>query len=98
MARLGISLYPEHSTLEKDKAYVTLAAKYGFKRIFTCLLSVEKQREEILSEFRELIDHAHSYGMEVILDVAPFVFEKLQKKEYGHTFFGSFRCFLFVQT
>ena len=32
MARLGISLYPEHSTLEKDKAYVTLAAKYGFKR------------------------------------------------------------------
>lgn len=27
MARLGISLYPEHSTLDKDKAYVTLAAK-----------------------------------------------------------------------
>ena len=77
MARLGISLYPEHSTLDKDKAYVTLAAKYGFKRIFTCLLSVEKEREEILAEFRELIDHAHSYGMEVILDVAPFVFEKL---------------------
>ena len=71
MARLGISLYPEHSTLDKDKAYVTLAAKYGFKRIFTCLLSVEKEREEILAEFRELIDHAHSYGMEVILDVAP---------------------------
>ena len=53
MARLGISLYPEHSTLEKDKAYVTLAAKYGFKRIFTCLLRLEKEREEILAEFRE---------------------------------------------
>lgn len=77
MARLGISLYPEHSTLEKDKAYVSLAAKYGFKRIFTCLLSVNKEREEILREFRDLIDHAHTYGMEVVLDVAPFVFEKL---------------------
>ena len=44
MARLGISLYPEHSTLDKEKAYVTLAAKYGFKRIFTCLLSVDKER------------------------------------------------------
>lgn len=77
MARLGISLYPEHSTLEKDKAYITQAAKYGFKRIFTCLLSVEKERDVILVEFRDLIQHAHSYGMEVILDVAPFVFDKL---------------------
>lgn len=78
MARLGISLYPEHSTVEKDKAYITLAAKYGFKRIFTCLLSVEnKTKEQILEEFREIIDHAHSYGMEVVLDVAPFVFNNL---------------------
>lgn len=78
MARLGISLYPEHSTVEKDKAYITLAAKYGFKRIFTCLLSVEnKTKDQILEEFRAVIDHAHSYGMEVVLDVAPFVFDKL---------------------
>ena len=67
MARLGICLYPEHSTLEKDKEYITLAAKYGFKRIFTCLLSVEKSREEIVKEFRELMDlsliHICSYPM-----------------------------------
>lgn len=78
MARLGISLYPEHSTLQKDKEYITLAAKYGIKRIFTCLLSVDnKTKEQILVEFRDMIDHAHTYGMEVILDVAPFVFDKL---------------------
>ena len=46
MHRLGISLYPEHSTQEKDFAYMELAAKYGFSRIFTCLLSVEKGAEE----------------------------------------------------
>lgn len=78
MGRLGISIYPEHSTLEKDMAYITLAAKYGIKRVFTCLLSVTgKTKEEIKEEFTTLIDHAHSYGMEVILDVAPFVFENL---------------------
>ncbi|MEG0314415.1 MAG: MupG family TIM beta-alpha barrel fold protein [Erysipelotrichaceae bacterium] len=78
MARLGISIYPEHSTVEKDMAYITLAAKYGFKRIFSCLLSVEgKTKEEIVEEFRTINEHAHKCGMEVILDVAPFVFDKL---------------------
>lgn len=78
MSRLGISLYPEHSTLAQDKAYISLAAKYGFQRIFTCLLSVKKSREDILKEFKECIDHAHANHMEVIVDVAPFVFDQLQ--------------------
>ena len=78
MARLGISIYPEHSTVEKDKAYISMASKYGFRRIFTCLLSVDgKTKEEILKDFREIIDHAHACQMEVILDVAPYVFDRL---------------------
>ena len=36
MAGLGISIYPEHSTKERDLAYIHLAGKYGFRRIFTC--------------------------------------------------------------
>ena len=43
MARLGISIYPEHSTKEKDIEYIRLAGKYGFKRVFTCLLSIGKK-------------------------------------------------------
>lgn len=78
MARLGISVYPEHSTLEENKEYIKKASEFGFSRIFTCLLSVgEKSKEEILVEFREMIDYAHSVNMEVIIDVAPFVFDKL---------------------
>lgn len=78
MGRLGISIYPEHSTLEKDMAYIRLAAKYGFKRVFSCLLSVEgKSKDEIKDEFMTLIDCAHEYGMEFIFDVAPCVFERL---------------------
>ncbi|WP_438588830.1 MupG family TIM beta-alpha barrel fold protein [Dubosiella newyorkensis] len=77
MRRLGISIYPEHASLEENKKYIEQAAKYGFKRIFTCLLSVDKPKEEIKEEFKELIDFAHQNGMEVIMDVAPYVFERL---------------------
>lgn len=78
MGRLGISIYPEHSTPERDKEYIRLAGKYGFKRIFSCLLSAgEKGREELVSEFGDMIGTAHENGLEVILDVAPSVFEKL---------------------
>ncbi len=78
MARLGISIYPEHSKLEDDLTYIRLAGSYGFKRIFTCLLSAgDKSREELTEEFRSRIDAAHQQGMEVLLDVNPAVFEKL---------------------
>lgn len=78
MGRLGISLYPEHSTPERDKEYIRLAGKYGFQRIFTCLLSTgDKKKEALIEEFRDMIDTAHENGLEVILDVAPSVFEKL---------------------
>ena len=77
MARIGISIYPEHTTPERDRAYMEMAAKYGCSRIFSCLLSVTKSREEICKEFRGQIDFAHRLGMEVILDVAPVVLKRL---------------------
>lgn len=78
MARLGISIYPEHSTKEKDLEYIHLAGKYGFGRVFTCLLSVgDKSREELAEEFRDIIDAAHEEKMEVVLDVNPSVFSRL---------------------
>lgn len=75
--RLGISIYPEHSSPSKDKAYIDLAYKYGFERIFTCLLSVEKPKEDIKKEYKDIIEYATNLGFEVILDIAPNVFDKL---------------------
>lgn len=78
MARLGISIYPEHSTVEEDIAYIKKAGSLGFKRIFTCLLSVEgKSREEVIGEFCQRADAAHEAGMEIIPDVSPAVFSML---------------------
>ncbi|MGL4773066.1 MAG: DUF871 domain-containing protein [Clostridium sp.] len=78
MRRLGISVYPNHSSMDKVIEYIDLAAKYGFERIFTCLLSAEgKSTEEVVSEFKIMVDAANKHGMEVIADLDPTVFNNL---------------------
>ena len=74
---IGISIYPEKTDLDSVIKYLDMTSKYGVKRVFTCLLSVSKPKEEIKEEFKTIINHATSLGMHVILDVAPSVFEQL---------------------
>jgi hypothetical protein len=74
---LGISVYPEKAKKQDIIEYINLAAKYGFKRVFTCLLSVEGTREDVKNDFYEIITTATKQGMEVVLDIAPSVFSKL---------------------
>lgn len=74
---LGFSIYPEKASKEEVLEYITLCNKYNFKRVFTCLLSVNDTKENILRDFQEIISHARSYNMEVVLDVSPRVFEQL---------------------
>ncbi len=82
MKRLGISVYPEHSSLQECMDYMTLASKYGFTRVFTCLLSVKESREEIVSNFSKLCGHAHKCGMTISVDTHPGIFEKLGATPY----------------
>lgn len=77
MRRLGISLYPEHSTPEADRSYMEAAAKHGFSRIFTCLLSVEKDAASTIEEFGSFIAQAHELGFIVAVDTNEEVFERL---------------------
>lgn len=78
MINIGISIYPDKSELNEDLKYIDLASKYQVKRIFTNLLGLgNKSKEAIKSEFSTRIAHAHKYGMEVIVDVAPSIFEEL---------------------
>lgn len=77
MSKLGISIYPMHNSVNEIKEYIELAAKYNFKRVFTCLLSVEGEKERIVKEFKETIGYANKYGMEVIADINPKVFNEL---------------------
>lgn len=78
MKTLGISIYPGNGALDKIKEYINKAAKYGFKRIFTCLISHEdKSIDEIINEFKEITYFANKLDMMVIADVEPQVFKKL---------------------
>lgn len=87
MRKLGVSIYPEKTTMEKDKQYIDLAVKYGFQRVFTCLLSAEGDIEEIKKIYKEIIKYCTDRGMEVILDVAPNIFQKLNISYDDLTFF-----------
>ncbi|MDU5813373.1 MAG: DUF871 domain-containing protein [Enterococcus casseliflavus] len=77
MGKLGISIYPERSTFEKDKAYLDLAHKYGFKRVFTSLLQINDDKEKVLADFKQVVDYANQLGMEVMVDINPGLLEQL---------------------
>jgi len=75
MKQLGISVYPGRTGLEENKAYISLASRCGFTRMFTCLISAESGPGKAKEDFESVVGHAHSLGMEVIADVSPAVFE-----------------------
>ena len=63
MKRLGISLYPDQSSFEENKAYLDLAHQYGYTRIFTSLLQLlGEDGEDLLAKFRQTIDYANPHS------------------------------------
>ena len=83
MKRLGISVYPNHTDINEIVKYIHLAGKYGFKRIFTCLISVaDKNIEDIIDEFKTMLVAAKEENMEVIADLDPTIFKKLDASIY----------------
>jgi uncharacterized protein len=77
MKKLGISIYPERAEKNAWLNYIDLAASYGFTRVFTCLISVEGDKDKIIKNFVDITSHANRLGMEIIADVSPDVFKEL---------------------
>ena len=79
MKRLGISLYPDQSSFEENKAYLDLAHQYGYTRIFTSLLQLlGEDGEDLLAKFRQTIDYANQLGFKTIVDINPALFKELK--------------------
>lgn len=75
---LGISIYPYKEQSSETIAYIDLAAKFGFKRVFTNLLMLAQGTEEaVLAKMKTAIQHARAKDMEVIVDINPAVFGQL---------------------
>ena len=87
MRRLGISIYPEKSTTQEIKSYIDQMSQCGASRIFSCLLSVEISREEIIKDFKDINLYAKSKGYEIIVDVSPRVFNQLDISYQDLSFF-----------
>ncbi|WP_440897649.1 DUF871 domain-containing protein [Amphibacillus sp. Q70] len=77
MGSIGVSIYAAKSTFEADKAYLDLARKYGFTRIFTSLLEIEDDADTVINKFKKIIEYGNSIGMETILDINPGLFKQL---------------------
>lgn len=78
MKKLGISIYPGVGDRDEILSYINLARSYGFKRIFTCLISVEEDSlREYIGNFKDIVKYANNLGMEVIADLEPSVFKRL---------------------
>lgn len=88
MKRLGISVYPGNAPLEKDLQYIELASRYGFKRIFTCLISAEDASiEKIAGDFGKITTLANELGMKIVADVEPHLFKKFNASFNDLSFF-----------
>jgi hypothetical protein len=77
MGTLGISIYPERSSYAADAHYLDLAVAQGFKRVFTSLLEIKGDKKSVLNNFKDVITHANSLGMVVMVDINPELFEQL---------------------
>ncbi|WP_291649442.1 MupG family TIM beta-alpha barrel fold protein [Clostridium sp.] len=79
MGKVGISIYPEHTTIKEDEEYLKLAKKLGFSRVFTSFLQLNLDNiQESMRRFKESIGIARNLGFEIIVDVHPFVFKYLK--------------------
>ena len=65
-----------------------MAAKYGFTRLFVCLLSTKSRpREDVISLFADINSYAKDIGFEIIFDVSPQKFNELDIEYKDLSFF-----------
>lgn len=75
--QLGISIYPEKTTDAENRAYIDLAASYGYTRIFTCFLSPDLSKEALLAKYQPLIAYGNQRGLATYVDVYASFFNKM---------------------
>lgn len=89
MKKIGISIYPEKADFASDSLYITKAAEFGFSRLFISLLEISGEQDDILLNFKKIIHFAKEKGFEVILDVNPAIFQRLQISYADLSFFAN---------
>ncbi len=86
--RIGLSLYPDHSDYEEDREYLKKGYDLGFSRIFMSMLEVSEGKQAVANKFKKVIAYGKSLNYEVILDIAPSVFDQLEISYDDLSFFS----------
>ena len=85
---LGIALYPNKTTYEEDVAYLKLAQRYGYQKVFMSMLQIDiDDPKKSIRRLKESIAFANELGMLVMLDIHPMVFDYLKMKEDDLSYF-----------
>lgn len=87
MKKLGVSIYPSKSTVEEDKEYLDKVSKLGYQRIFTSMLEIDGDKDEVIRKFKEIIEYGNRLGMETTLDINPSLFDQLEVSYEDLSFF-----------
>ncbi|BEP29736.1 DUF871 domain-containing protein [Helicovermis profundi] len=87
MREIGISIYPNRENISRILEYIKLSSKYGFTRIFTCLISTDDSKEEVKNFYKKITETASLNNMKVIADVSPSVMDKFNISYQDLSFF-----------
>lgn len=88
MHKLGISIYPDKTTFEEDKAYLLLASSLGYQRVFTSFLQINPTNpQKAIARIKESIIFANSLGLKVSVDIHPLIFKYLKLPENDLSYF-----------
>ena len=88
MQTLGISLYPDKSTLQEDIVYLQKAKNLGYQRVFMSFLQIDiKNPMRSIQRMKESARIAHEMGFIVALDIHPMVFTYLKSGEEDLSYF-----------
>ena len=82
MQSLGISVYPDRANKDDIEQYLKLASSLGYTKLFTCLISASKNKEQLMTEFSEFTELCHKYNFEVAADSNNEVFDLLEATPY----------------
>ena len=77
LKKLGVSIYPSKSNIDEDKVYLKLVSSLGYKRVFTSLLEIDGDRDEVVEKYRDIIEYGNDLGLETTLDINPRLFDQL---------------------
>ncbi|WP_430611299.1 MupG family TIM beta-alpha barrel fold protein [Enterococcus sp. DIV0876] len=88
MVKMGVSVYPDKSSMKEIEEYLRLASKYGFTKVFSSMFSVDQSKKSLISEFSKFTKIAKQYGLSVTLDVNPELFEFLEVPSHDLSLFN----------